>query len=34
MIKIEVLKNYDDSKDRYYMISGKVENLIDWIKRG
>ena len=24
----------DDSIDSYYMISGKVENLIDWIKRG
>lgn len=24
----------DDSIDGYYMISGKVENLIDWIKRG
>lgn len=24
----------DVSIDGYYMISGKVENLIDWIKRG
>lgn len=24
----------DDSIDGYYMISGKVENLIAWIKRG
>lgn len=24
----------DDSRDGYYMISGKVENLIDWVKRG
>lgn len=24
----------DDSRDGYYMISGKVENLIYWVKRG